>query len=526
MPKHGPELTIYVSMDGDDINSGSHIRPKRTIAAALSVVRGGNADAILLRRGDTWHEGVVLDRAGTPDLPVLFGAYGDESLPRPILHEIPDDARTRIAILAPYQIIADIDLVGAGGDNALGMSAGVHHVHVEGCRMANWGMGWRINGEVANPCHHVTMRRCVVADNAGLGLWAPYVDDLLIEGCVYDQNGPGDSNRHHNIYMGLGGERQTYSGNILARGSGYGLKTRCATTDMVVEGNLFLANQFGLTVALDHDNLGRGLINANTTIRGNAFLHTGRGKGAWAIEAVHFDGLTITGNYMVQPNVSGYKAAIYLKGPHEGEVVRRQNSVISDNIIAGQWGWGIRCDRGDLSGPNNIISDNVIQVDKTVFDGFGSANYGPYPPGAFEFEANTYDRIGKSLGETWCRLSPDDMTFDVWVARVGDADAIARRVVFANDGLPDFAIDIDAFMADARTMRRGLPMPLATAANAVAAVAAAFTVIRLDPVEDGPVVDPPVDPPTDPPVDPPASDLDTAMMALVRAWHTAEHAND
>jgi len=164
MPKHGPELTIYVSMDGDDINSGSHIRPKRTIAAALSVVRGGNADAILLRRGDTWHEGVVLDRAGTPDLPVLFGAYGDESLPRPILHEIPDDARTRIAILAPYQIIADIDLVGAGGDNALGMSAGVHHVHVEGCRMANWGMGWRINGEVANPCHHVTMRRCVVVD--------------------------------------------------------------------------------------------------------------------------------------------------------------------------------------------------------------------------------------------------------------------------------------------------------------------------------------------------------------------------
>ena len=90
--------------------------------------------------------------------------------------------------------------------------------------------------------------------------------------------------------------------------------------------------------------------------------------------------------------------------------------------------------------------------------------------------------VGIPLSETWCRLSPDDMTFDRWVAP-GGAPGVpdgerAARIAWAD---PDWDIDDDALLTEWRGMRRGVPLPK-TAGAIYDEAATAFTPLRLDPV--------------------------------------------
>lgn len=80
---------IHVSNSGDDTAAGTEAAPKRTIAAGYAQLRNGYADWLLLKRGDTfqhtttwqWNKCGPAGNAGW----MRFGAYGDTSLPRPVL---------------------------------------------------------------------------------------------------------------------------------------------------------------------------------------------------------------------------------------------------------------------------------------------------------------------------------------------------------------------------------------------------------------------------------------------------------
>ena len=77
---------IYVSSSkGNDQYLGtSSSKPKRTIAAALSAVRGGHPDWVLLARGDTWHESLTVKEGRSRAEPFVVATYGNETA-RPML---------------------------------------------------------------------------------------------------------------------------------------------------------------------------------------------------------------------------------------------------------------------------------------------------------------------------------------------------------------------------------------------------------------------------------------------------------
>jgi hypothetical protein len=83
-------LVIHVSSSGDDAAPGTASAPKRTIAAGLAMLRDGEPDWLLLRRGDTFVLPAPLtwNRTG-PAAGVegwmRLGAYGNEEDPRPVI---------------------------------------------------------------------------------------------------------------------------------------------------------------------------------------------------------------------------------------------------------------------------------------------------------------------------------------------------------------------------------------------------------------------------------------------------------
>jgi len=100
-PQTGSRV-IYVSNAGNDAALGTELQPKATLAAGYAELRDGQADELRLRRGDTWtlasefqwtKSGPSANSAGW----MRLGAYGDPSMPRPIL----DGGAGRGMVLTP-----------------------------------------------------------------------------------------------------------------------------------------------------------------------------------------------------------------------------------------------------------------------------------------------------------------------------------------------------------------------------------------------------------------------------------------
>ncbi|HLP86502.1 MAG TPA: right-handed parallel beta-helix repeat-containing protein [Candidatus Paceibacterota bacterium] len=73
--------TYYVSTSGSDNNNGlSQATPIQTIAKVntLALVPG---DSVLFKRGESWHEQIVVNSSGSSTLPITYGAYGSGDAP-------------------------------------------------------------------------------------------------------------------------------------------------------------------------------------------------------------------------------------------------------------------------------------------------------------------------------------------------------------------------------------------------------------------------------------------------------------
>lgn len=91
-PQPGARIVHVSSSLGDDTSPGTEAQPKRTLAAGMALIRNGNPDWLLLRRGDTWQipSEFRFERTGPTSGPgwMRFGAYGDLNDPRPVLDAV------------------------------------------------------------------------------------------------------------------------------------------------------------------------------------------------------------------------------------------------------------------------------------------------------------------------------------------------------------------------------------------------------------------------------------------------------
>ncbi|RXJ65460.1 hypothetical protein CRV08_15195 [Halarcobacter ebronensis] len=77
---------IYDITKVSDVYNPSNIKAYKTIDAAYKQIREGYPDYMLLKRGDVWTHGTIKVKGGLSiEKRLVIGAYGDESLDRPII---------------------------------------------------------------------------------------------------------------------------------------------------------------------------------------------------------------------------------------------------------------------------------------------------------------------------------------------------------------------------------------------------------------------------------------------------------
>jgi hypothetical protein len=178
---------IHVANNGNDANPGTRDRPKATFAAGYKELRDGEADVLLLRRGDTWEvhhfrwekSGPSKANAGW----MRLGAYGDERRPRPVLEARSGDALAftpgyRSARVLSHLAVTDICFLAsdrlANPRNATPEAAAVsyiaaewhgegsafRHMHCENVKIRGFNLGFNIGHNMED----FRLRRSVLVD--------------------------------------------------------------------------------------------------------------------------------------------------------------------------------------------------------------------------------------------------------------------------------------------------------------------------------------------------------------------------
>ncbi len=242
---HPDSKQIYVSADALAEADGLSESNPAPLNVVLQMIAPG--DHVLFKRGDTFGELPWPTAAGlNADYPTVFGAYGEESLPRPVftgglsgngsdapsnLFFVDLEIHDGISFKLPYRNITFEGVLLLGGE----MSA----------------QGWE---EEDTRAKNLKLFRTVIADAPrGQGLFCDDVDGITIEESVFDRNGYSETNPpnkfNHNIYIQKRNNDVTLKNTITARASSHGFQLR---PHGIVEGVLSIANPLAGFISQDN----------------------------------------------------------------------------------------------------------------------------------------------------------------------------------------------------------------------------------------------------------------------------------
>ncbi|MCA9720216.1 MAG: right-handed parallel beta-helix repeat-containing protein, partial [Myxococcales bacterium] len=331
--------------DGDDAADG--LAPETAVATlthAAELVRDGEHDFILLRRGDVWRdEGLYRFKSGKDAArPLVIGGYGDSmALPRVEVadHFIDHDGQTR-----SFVALIGLHLVSYPGDPAdpgftgepealLRYVGGGVGLLVEGCHFE---YGELVVQSIVDdaPYEDVEVRRnvverayhrdtCLEGDPNGnsafrpSGLYSSHAHRLTIEGNLFDHNGWNPEGEptacatiyNHNLYVN--GTDMVIRDNVLARASSIHIKFRSDTTGdmagLLVENNFFVEGEIGVSLGGNSEEPYRFV---DGELRDNVMTDIGRSQPtgrtlAWGIDVIDNDGLAIVDNLILNHRAPG-----------------------------------------------------------------------------------------------------------------------------------------------------------------------------------------------------------------------------
>ncbi len=272
---------VYVSTTGNNENDGSTpALAVQTIAKAISLVRSGYPDQILLKKGDTWTDEPITLYTGTgtskvaisgrSDLEKLvIGSYGTGE--RPTVVATTNSSALYIENGGRHIAIVGIHFKGSSlRGNGIDMEgvSGAGDVLIEDCFIERFRTGIDISAPDhtvtrptdANVMKDITVRRSVIVDSYKSDQSAPTpahpegayfygVDGVIVEDNVFDNNGrkPDGSmgtQWDHNIYMTGMTWNVVVRGNIFSNAAGHGLQARSGG---IVENNFFYKNPLHLS---------------------------------------------------------------------------------------------------------------------------------------------------------------------------------------------------------------------------------------------------------------------------------------
>jgi hypothetical protein len=399
----------HVSNDGfsstDNPTGAGGVGPKKTIAQGMALMRNGQGDWCLLKKGDTFNNQKIDTLAGSGPSstdPWLISAYGTgasgsdrgASGARPIMEINSTSASVGSTGASPnggnnvaivgldfYAYIWDPDN-GSYDSGASLNRTGVHMFNpstwwlIEDCKFRFFGnaINAETNGTPDDDRHgSINIRGCIIVDcyskepSHSAGMFINDFDALLIEGCVFDHNGwnehaglPADTTGdiswfNHNFYFqgwattGVNAP-VTFRNNIVARDASSGQ----FRTGGTLTGNIFTDNStqaFGMPTAVASE------------ISGNVFLNgytSTPSEGTVSCKAVetftNYDGeLFNLGTLLITDNVIAHGTGAGIAGI-EIDSGQDGNVTITNNVIY-DWANGI-----EDNGAGNTVSGNEVEA--------------------------------------------------------------------------------------------------------------------------------------------------------------------
>lgn len=485
----GPDsLVVYVSEEGSDDNDGlSPEAAVRTIAHGAEIVRDGEHDFLLLRRGDTWRgEELGSFKSGQDaEHPLVVGSYGD-SLSRPRV-EVAETfinhngaERSYLALIDLHlvsltRLVGDPEYTGEGGA-LLRLVGGGSHLLIEGCHFQYGEVTVQSYGDA--PYENVELRANVFekAYHEGTcnntpegspeyrpsGLYSSHVEGLLLEGNIFDHNGWNEDVEsacatiyNHNAY--LNANDLHLLNNVFARASSIHIKLRSdSTADMtgtVIDDNFFVEGEIGVSIGGNSDEPRRFV---SSQIRNNVMSDVGRSRPTtrtlgWGIEVLDNDGLLISGNHFLNSRtaeVNNTYAVSLSASPH-------QDVTLEENLFYRFKGRALRV-RADAQQQGIVIrSNDFVDPDQ---GGCLVEHAGTFSP--YDYSENRY--VGSGAAEGWfCGDVSGPLTS--WQAASGEDDAV--QIDLPNYRDPDRDIEsyagslgldstLEAYLAEAVKLSR------------------------------------------------------------------------
>jgi hypothetical protein len=255
-------LHVYVSsssgLDGNDGLSAD--RPKRTIAAAMALLRDNHPDWLHIRRGDeftTFGDWQLSGRSATEPMVVTTDGPAPQ---RPLFRCGAESGLTVHTVSIHDVAFVGLHFVADTYDGSNGEPYGISillpstRVLVEDCRVERFFTNLRFQGAHSD----LRVRRSVICDafTTGAahpqGIYADGVDGCLIEECLFDHNGwrPEVAGAvptifRHNLYMQGNTSHVVIRGNVIARAGSHGLQARSGGD---IRDNLFFGNPINMLV--------------------------------------------------------------------------------------------------------------------------------------------------------------------------------------------------------------------------------------------------------------------------------------
>lgn len=351
---------VYLSNSGDDATARhyshsdfvdplnpDHVQAYSTLSEAYNQLRDGFPDVLLLKRGDVWDANWPNWRKSgkSKDKPIIVGAYGDESLPRP------KTGRFNIYNTIDYCIFSSLEL--DADERSINVEKAMSHILFEDI-MSPPGTGktgviiQNIDGY--GGIDYLAIRRCVVAgrfrpegnDGYNQGIFIDDAINLLLEENVFDKNGwsadgvdSSNDLRAHNTYITLGrtgNENHIFRYNISTRARSSGIQ---AGSGGLIYGNLSVQDAIGIQTAREdvwwYDGFGG-------TVKHNVILH-GRDVNSqdfrgFGIRVNNINNMTIEDNIIAHNFESGQPYGIRVEANRRsGVMMYVRNLTIKDNIV-------------------------------------------------------------------------------------------------------------------------------------------------------------------------------------------------
>ncbi|MDB5290176.1 MAG: hypothetical protein JWL69_1417 [Phycisphaerales bacterium] len=456
---------IYVSSSGgSDKNDGlSPTTPVASINKAYSLLRNGFPDWILFKRGDTFvgNFGYFNDSGRSTQEPAVITAYGDVSLPRPVIDGTTGTAFHGGALIQHVDLL-DLSFTSSTHDptspNFTNQgSYGIYDLGtmndflVEDCSFSYFGNNISLQGtSTYGPVTNVTIRRSEILDayntnGNSQGMYAEQVNGLTIQENVFDHNGwstlvPGATANifSHDCYLHSSDTNVVVTGNLFAEASSHGLQARGGG---IVDNNLFLS---------DPTSLSFGLVNGSTThpggvsgeVLGNVFLksralapNSPGGIGAQFGNLKPGGGTEVANNIFEDDTQGGSPAIQFQPGnavANPAQEVGLNTLTVEQNVVY-NWGFDLSLSnqyQPGVPGSNDlsavVIRNNDFQNNLT---GRIVSHGDVYDP---RFEIWSGNRYASNTAQSnWFTLQGVTMSYAAWLARI-EPTAQATTVQYAD----------------------------------------------------------------------------------------------